>query len=250
MNTRRVLSLLLVFACARALLPAAEPPVPFEPVTSGVMNVKTAAKQLTVELNGAEDLYLVATYGGDCYDYDQAIWAEPVLHDAQGNAVDLTTLKPVRSQVGWGQLLVNRDHQGRPLSIAGRTFERGFWAHAPSMLHFKLDGQYTRLTVWVGLTTGAVRGTVDFPRSSHPSADAQPRGVCEAACARRRPPCHRCRPPTRPRDWSTAMRPSGCSTTASSNWCSSAGTRCRPTTCTPSTSTAAGCPAGDCACWT
>ena len=162
MNTHRVMLPVLALAVQTVLLQAEQPQVPFEPVASGIMKVDTPAKQLTVELNQAEDLYLVATYGSDCYDCDQAIWAEPVLHDAQGNTVDLATFKPVQTQVGWGQLLINRDHQGRPLSIAGKTFERGFWAHAPSMLHFKLDGQYTRLTVWVGLTTGAVRGTVDF----------------------------------------------------------------------------------------
>ncbi len=142
-----------------ALLSANEP---FEPVTSGTMKDGTAAKQLDVELNGADDLYLVATYGGDSHDYDQAVWAEPTLFDAQGNAVDLTTLEPAEVQVGWGKLHTGRDHQSRPLSIAGRKFDRGFWAHAPSMLHFKLGGKYARLTVRVGLTTGAVNGTVDF----------------------------------------------------------------------------------------
>ncbi len=154
--------LILPFAVPGGLLYGEERAPPFAPVTSGIMKDGTAAKQLTVDLNGADDLYLVATYGGDSHDFDQAIWAEPTLYDADGNAVDLTTLKPAEVQVGWGQLHINRDHRGQPLSIAGRRFERGFWAHAPSMLHFKLDGKYARLTVWVGLTTGAIRGTVDF----------------------------------------------------------------------------------------
>ena len=153
--------LMLLFAFATVV--RAEPPEPgFETVTSGIMKDGTAAKQLTVDLQGASDLYLVATYGGDSHDYDQAIWADPVLYDAEGQAEDLTTWTPKRVQVGWGRLIVNQDHQGRKLSIAGKTFERGFWAHAPSLLHFELDGQYEKLTVWVGLTTGAIRGTVDF----------------------------------------------------------------------------------------
>lgn len=162
MNTGRLLSLFLVLVLASGPLTAEESPPAFETVASGIMNVNMEARQLVVDLNGARDLYLVATYGDDCYDFDQAIWAEPLLHDAQGNTVDLTTIKPVAAQVGWGNLLVDRDHRGRPLSIADRTFAGGFWAHAPSMLHFKLDGTYSKLTVWVGLTTGAVRGTVDF----------------------------------------------------------------------------------------
>jgi hypothetical protein len=155
------------------LLPAvaaADQTTRFAPVTSGVVKGEGAARQLTVELNGATDLYLVATYGGDSYDSDQAIWAEPTLYDAEGRAVDLTTLKPVESQVGWGQLLVGRDHRNQPLAIGGKPFARGFWAHGPSLLHFKLDGKYQRLTVWVGLTAGAARGSVDFQvRSDRPA---------------------------------------------------------------------------------
>jgi hypothetical protein len=137
-----------------------------DPVTSGVMKDGMPARKMVVELRGANDLYLLATHGGDSYDYDQAVWAEPMLLDAEGKAVDLTTIEPVEAKVGWGELLVNRDHRGEQLSIAGSRFARGFWAHAPSLLHFKLDGKYERLTVWVGLGSGAIRGTVDFQAHS------------------------------------------------------------------------------------
>ncbi len=162
MIRRGLLGCIVFLGLTAGVAGAGEGEPPFPTVTSGIMEDGTPARELVVELQGAEDLFLVATYGGDSYDFDQAIWADPVLYDAAGNTVDLTTLEPAESQVGWGELLVNRDHRGEPLSIAGKEFARGFWAHAPSLLHFKLGGEYERLSVWVGLTTGAVRGTVDF----------------------------------------------------------------------------------------
>jgi hypothetical protein len=168
------------------------PDPPFAPAISGMMRETTPAEQLVVELNGASDLYLWASQGNDSYDYDQAVWAEPMLVDSEGGLVPLTTLTPVHAQVGWGDLRVNRDHQDRPLTIAGREFTHGFWAHAPSLLHFRLDGRFQRFTVWVGLTPGAIRGTVEFhvlsrapsmpaPASRPTVAEATPLGPPPAA---------------------------------------------------------------------
>lgn len=165
-----LLGVLLVLSQALVAAGGEGEALPFPPVTSGVMKDGMPAKRLEVELHGATDLYLVATYGGDSYDSDQAIWAEPTLIDAAGKAVDLTTLEPAEAVLGWGQLLRNRDHQDQPLSIAGKSFARGFWAHGPSLLHFRLDGRYARFTVSVGLTSGAARGSADFQvRSDRPA---------------------------------------------------------------------------------
>ncbi|MDR3232364.1 MAG: NPCBM/NEW2 domain-containing protein [Planctomycetaceae bacterium] len=134
----------------------------FTPVTTEKVVKTTKAKTLRVELNGADDLYLVADYAGDSYDFDQAVWAEPTLYDKNGNAVRLTTLKPESAKTGCGTLIVDKNHKNEALNIAGEKFRFGFWAHAPSILHFKLDGKYTRLETKVGLDSGAERGTVIF----------------------------------------------------------------------------------------
>ena len=134
----------------------------FEPVKTELMKSGDKPVALAIDVSGVTDLYLIATYGDDSYDYDQAIWGEPTLFDAEGNAVRLTTLTPVSARTGWGTLLVNRNHQDRPLSIGGEAMQFGFWAHAPSILHFKLDGKYVRFETKVGLDTGSRRGTVVF----------------------------------------------------------------------------------------
>ncbi|MBQ6109545.1 MAG: NPCBM/NEW2 domain-containing protein, partial [Thermoguttaceae bacterium] len=117
---------------------------------------------MDVPLNGTSDLYLVAMFGPDNYDYDQAAWGVPTLYDTDGNAVDMTTVKPVSSQTGWGTMLINKDHAGKPVKICGKTYEKAIYAHAPSILHYKLDGKYTRFTAEVGLVESAKNGTVTF----------------------------------------------------------------------------------------
>jgi len=134
----------------------------FEPVDTELITSGDKPQSLIVDVSGVHGLYLIATFGEDSYDYDQAIWGEPTLFDAEGNAVRLTTLTPVSARTGWGTLLIDRNHQGNPLSIGGEPMQFGFWAHAPSILHFQLDGQYTRLETKVGLDTGSRRGSVVF----------------------------------------------------------------------------------------
>ena len=147
----------------------------FEPIETALIKPGTKPTLLIADVSGVNDLYLSATYGGDSYDSDQAIWGEPTLYDANGNAVRLTTLHPSSTKVGWGNLFIDKNHQNKSLAIAGEPMKFGFWAHAPSILHFKLDGKYTRLETKVGLDTGSERGSVVFQirdeTVSYPSLD-------------------------------------------------------------------------------
>jgi hypothetical protein len=118
---------------------------------------------ISVDVSGLDDLYLVATFGGDSYSSDQAIWAEPVLIDKNGRSIDLTSIMPFKAQLGWGKLYTNTNHRGQRLSIGGQEFSKGFWAHGPSMLHFELDGKYERFEAVIGIDSGAGgKGSVEF----------------------------------------------------------------------------------------
>ncbi|MDR2641755.1 MAG: NPCBM/NEW2 domain-containing protein [Planctomycetaceae bacterium] len=166
---QKFLTILAVFCfcCSQA---AAEHKPAFEPVVTKVIVPATKAQTLKVDLNGAEDIYLVAEYGNDSYDSDQAVWAEPVLYDAEDKIVRLTTLKPTSIKVGWGNLLIDKNHQNAILSIANESFKFGFWAHAPSIIHFKLDGKYKRFETKVGLDSGSTRGSVVFQIRNSPAS--------------------------------------------------------------------------------
>lgn len=174
MNSRLVslfLVLCLLAVPALAEEPCEDCPPAFEPVKTKLMRMGNPAEKLSVPLNGAADLYLVVTYGGDSYDFDQAAWAMPTLIDHDGQPVDMTTLKPVSSVTGWNHLVVNKNHQGKPINIAGKSYDKGFFAHGPSVLHFKLDGMYQRFEAEVGLDTGATNGSVEFLVSAKPVAN-------------------------------------------------------------------------------
>ncbi len=61
------------------------------------------------------------------------------------------------------ELFVNRNYAGKRLKIGGQEFERGFWAHAPSVLVFELDGKYEWFETSFGLDALADRsGSSEF----------------------------------------------------------------------------------------
>ena len=66
-------------------------------------------------------------------------------------------------QQGWGRVQVDRSVEERPLTIAGRTFQRGVGTHAHSVLHLALDGCVERFTAHVGVDDEtAGKGSVRF----------------------------------------------------------------------------------------
>lgn len=183
-------ALVAVFACA---LNASHKANAFEPVKSKLMRVATPAQELVVKLDDAREFYLVANYAGDSYDCDQAIWARPTLIAADGSQLDLTSIAPESAQTGWGSLLVNKNHMNEKLRIGKETFETGFWAHAPSQLHFKLDKDYETLRVAVGLDPHATRGTVLFEIRETPAVMPKPEEYKQIEPTRKAPPVPRVR---------------------------------------------------------
>jgi len=124
-------------------------------VTTPVIRGGQAAQKISVDVTGLKELWLLATVGRDDYHSDRAAWGDPVLIDKAGNRVDMTTLKPVSSTTGWGTLMLNRGLSGGALKIGKTTFKKGFFAHAPSAIRFKIDGKYARFEASVGIGAGA-----------------------------------------------------------------------------------------------
>lgn len=125
--------------------------------------------RISLDVSGLEELWLQADAGPDDYNYDQAVWGEPTLTRPDGSIVPLTSIKPHSVSVGWGNLVLDRDHIGEPLKVSGRTFAYGFWAHAPSLLGFKLEGGFARFEAWVGIGVAAgTNGSVCFHALDRP----------------------------------------------------------------------------------
>jgi alpha-galactosidase len=67
----------------------------------------------------------------------------------------LDSLDLAKMKQGWGQPQINRSIRGKPLSIHGKSFERGVGTHANSTLWVELGGGAERFTAFVGLDDSA-----------------------------------------------------------------------------------------------
>jgi len=77
--------------------------------------------------------------------------------------VPLARLDLSHMSAGWGEPQIDKNCVGKPMSIAGKQFERGVGTHANSVLHIELDGKAERFTAMVGVDDEtAGRGTVQF----------------------------------------------------------------------------------------
>ena len=81
---------------------------------------------------------------------------------ARAEEVNLSALDLKNATQGWGAPSVDQSVTGKPLSIAGTAFDRGFGTHAASELYVKTNGA-TRFLAQVGVDDGAEKaGSVVF----------------------------------------------------------------------------------------
>ena len=65
--------------------------------------------------------------------------------------------------MGFMELFVNQNYQGKRLTIGVQEFARGYWAHAPSVMVFPLDGKYEWFETSFGLDGLAIQsGSSEF----------------------------------------------------------------------------------------
>lgn len=149
--------------CMTLALLSAVPLLAAETPTARGLKGGAKPQKITIDAREADQLYLKATG----YSWGQAVWGEPVLVDKNGVSVKLSSLKPTRVAVGWGRFTVDKGHDGTPLSVGGRVFAHGLFAHADSMVVYPLGRQYVRFESWVGINhTAGGRGLVDFEAST------------------------------------------------------------------------------------
>ncbi len=109
---------------------------------------------VSAKISGASNLYLVATDGGNGYGCDWAAWANPKL--TGDGELDLTTMKWKAASAGFGSVQVNKNCNGQPIRVNGKTYSKGFGTHAVSIIHFQLPAghQYTHFKALAGLDNG------------------------------------------------------------------------------------------------
>jgi hypothetical protein len=170
----RVLAVLvcaLAVAATASSTPAPSPAAPPGPMSRcGPLRGGEPAQRLVLDVTGRDDLALVATG----HSWGQAVWGEPVLVGSDGSVTPLAVVKPVSTQVGWGTFSVSRGPDGKPLSVAGRVFAHGLFAHADSVVVYALGGRYARFEAWVGVSdTAGANGRVVFEAQDRAAVERQ-----------------------------------------------------------------------------
>ena len=122
------------------------------------------AVALAENVEGAEEVKLVATIGPDTYDYDQAIWCNPEFVMKDGSRVDATTLELRGNAAGWGKVEFNRVSWSRSTTakVGGEAFRRFISAHAPSHVILPVPKGAVRFEVRCGLTAPKGKGSCTF----------------------------------------------------------------------------------------
>ena len=128
--------------------------------------VRGAEKAFAVaeSVEGREEVKLVATIGPDTYDFDQAMWCEPVFVMKDGTRVDATTLELRAPKAGWGKVEVNRVNWNgsKVAKVGGEPFRRFICAHAPSSVILPVPNGAVRFEAKVGLTAPKGKGSCTF----------------------------------------------------------------------------------------
>jgi putative membrane-bound dehydrogenase-like protein len=112
---------------------------------------------IDVSLDGAKELFLVVTDGGNGFGADWADWAEPRLVLADGSEKKLTEIEWKSAQSGWGGVRVNANAEGKELRSAGKSIEYGLGTHANSVIAFNLPAGTKRFKARGALDEGGTK---------------------------------------------------------------------------------------------
>lgn len=107
----------------------------------------TKSKLMEANIEGAGQLQIVVSNWGDGFAYDRADLINPVLIDAEGNEVSLTTLTPSSYSSEWGSLHVNHNVENGPLRVEGKTYQKGLGMNAQCTLVYDLPADHSFKTI-------------------------------------------------------------------------------------------------------
>jgi len=82
-----------------------------------------------------------------------------------GGTTLLTSVQPMSSAQGWGDLGINKSVQGNALTVDGKTYTNGLGTHANSTIIYELDSRFSRFKATVGVDDEMLsfgKSSVDF----------------------------------------------------------------------------------------
>jgi len=147
-------ALLLVLLTPALALAAPKPLFQSKLITPSTPNHSV---EIDVSLEGAKELYLVVTDGGNGFAADWADWAEPRLTLSDGSEKKLTEIEWKSAQSGWRDVRVNSNCEGQNLRSAGKAIEYGIGTHANSVIAFNLPAGTKRFKARGALDEGGTK---------------------------------------------------------------------------------------------
>jgi putative membrane-bound dehydrogenase-like protein len=144
-------SILLALLAPTLVLAAPKPLFQSKLITPSTPNHSV---DIDVSLEGAKELFLVATDGGNGFTADWADWAEPRLILADGSQKKLTEVEWKSAQTGFGSVRVNANCSGQALRSAGKAIEYGIGTHSNSVIAFNLPADVKRFKARGALDEG------------------------------------------------------------------------------------------------
>jgi hypothetical protein len=106
---------------------------------------------IDVDISGAKQLFLVVNDGGNGISCDHADWAEPILVKSNGDELRLTDLKWREVKTSHGNVNIDRNVNGQPIRIGGKTYTFGLGTHAISLIAYDLPDGIERFRAIGGL---------------------------------------------------------------------------------------------------
>lgn len=150
---------------------------------SPLISGKGSSQKVEVSVRGGKKLVLFVKDGGNGFDWDHVVWADPMLHGPKGD-LKLTDLKWISASAGWGQARVNRTCDNKPIVINGQPAE-GIGTHAESVIIYELpEGYETFTATGVVSMDGSVvfgilvsKGGMDLPESADVKINFEDLGI-------------------------------------------------------------------------
>ncbi|GDY18430.1 hypothetical protein LBMAG55_17530 [Verrucomicrobiota bacterium] len=144
-------------AAPKAATPAATPTAgkPAAQTKDITAKDKVRLTELTADLKGAKELYLLVSDLGDS-NCDWVSWIEPTLLMADGTTKNLIDLKWKSATASHGAVLVGKNNSKGPLSVAGKVYTNGIGTHATSVIAYDLPAGVVGFRTQVAIDDGGL----------------------------------------------------------------------------------------------
>ena len=126
----------------------------------------TELTPVKLDVQGMSQIWLNTTDSGDGNSSDWADWLDVAFIDANGKRTPLSDQGWTYEETGWGKSRFGKNAAGGSLIVAGKTYEDGLGAHAPSLHGFEVPADAVLFTGFAGRDEGGTSqgsgSTIDF----------------------------------------------------------------------------------------